>query len=62
MLCVTGSPWHTAVFVCEGGGDERRLTEQVQVLARQQLSGVVAHPPVQRRPFTAMWDYAVPSE
>ncbi len=62
MLCVTGSPWHTAVCVCEGGGDEWRPTEQAQVPARQQLSGGVARPPVQRRPFTAMWDYTIPSE
>ncbi len=44
MLCVTGSPWHTAVCVCEGGGDEWRPTEQAQVPARQQLSGGVARP------------------
>lgn len=62
ICCVTGSPWHTAVCVCEGGGDERRPTEQAQVPAWQQLSGGVARPPVQRRPFTAMWNYAIPSE
>ena len=62
MLCVTGSPWHTAVCLCEGGCDERHPAEQMQVPARQQLSRGVARPPVQRRPFTAMWDHAVPSK
>ena len=62
MLCVTGSPWHTAVCLCEGGSDERRPPEQAQVPARQQLSRGVARPPVKRPPFTAIWDHAVPSE
>ncbi len=62
MLCVTGSPGiplYVSVKVVVM--NDVRL-EQAQVPARQQLSGGVARPPVQRRPFTAMWDYAIPSE
>ena len=58
MLSFTGSPWHTAVCFCEGGGAEWRSAEQVQVPARQSFSGRVACTPVQCHSFTEMWDYA----
>lgn len=62
VLCFTGSPWYSAVRGCEDCGAEWRAAEQVQVPARQQLSGGIARTSVQCHSVTEMWHHAIPSE